>query len=131
MGCPEGREERPEASESGGFVVCRDVGLLLLTRLVVLASGLEPLPSVDALLLRGLPFASLPGLHLPGGLACWIPWSLLDYGVAFPLRSVFAEAVEVDRCPRRQHEIADPMNQTAGDEIAYGSLDAIALLELH
>jgi hypothetical protein len=56
---------------------------------------------------------------------------LLDYGVAFPLRSVFAEAVEVDRGPRRQDEIPDPMNQTARDQIAYGSLDAIALLELH
>lgn len=131
MGCPEGREERPEESESGGFVVCRDVGLLLLRRLLVPASGLEPLSSVDALLLRDLLFASLPGFHLPGGVACGMPCSLLDDGVAFPLRSVFAEAVEVDRGPRRQDEIPDPMNQTAGDQIAYGSLDAIALLELH
>jgi hypothetical protein len=60
-----------------------------------------------------------------------MPRSLLDYGVAFPLRSVFAEPVEVDRRPRRQDEIADPMNQAAGDQIAYGSLDAVALLELH
>jgi hypothetical protein len=60
-----------------------------------------------------------------------MPRSLLDYGVAFPLRSVFTEPVEVDRRPRRQDEIADPMNQAAGDQIAYGSLDAVALLELH
>jgi hypothetical protein len=111
--------------------VCRDVGLLLLRRLVVPASGLEPLSSVDALLLRDLPFASPAGFHLLGGLACWMPWSSLDYGLAFPLRSAFAEAVEVDRGPRRQDEIPDPMNQAAGGQIAYSSLDAIALLELH
>ena len=39
IGRPEGREERPEASESGGFVVCRDMGLLLLRRLLVLPQG--------------------------------------------------------------------------------------------
>jgi hypothetical protein len=52
----------------------------------------------------------------------------ISFGFLF---SVFAELLEVDRCPRGQDEVADPMNQTAGDQVAHGSLDAIALLELH
>lgn len=111
--------------------MCRDVGLLLLRRLQVPASGLWLLSSLGVLLLGALPFGSPPWFHLPYGSGYGLPWSSLDYELGFPLCSVFAEAVEVDRCPRRQDEIPDPMNQTAGDQIAHGSLDAIALLELH
>jgi hypothetical protein len=111
--------------------VCRDVGLLLLRRLVAPASGLEPSSSVDALLLRDLPFAFSCWVPSAWWLGLLMPWSSLDYGLTFPLRSVFAEAVEVDRGPRRQDEIPDPMSQAAGDQIAYGSLDVIAFLELH